>query len=128
MFKGLFKKLKTNKNIVYYVIIAVLVYLIYTEWSKKEGFLMTTPQIVGSMPFKTPKPTTQATVSKTTRVPKRVPTMTQATISKMTRVPKRVPTTTQATVNPQMTVVPIPTPTPTMQAMAMFIPTTTPHK
>ena len=43
MLKDLLKGLKSNKNIVYYVIIAVLIYLIYTEWNKKENFTSTNP-------------------------------------------------------------------------------------
>ena len=39
MLKELLKKIKSNKNIVYYVIIAVIAYLIYTEYKKKETFI-----------------------------------------------------------------------------------------
>lgn len=39
----MFKELKKNKTLVYYVIIAILIYLIYTEWNKKEGFDVLAP-------------------------------------------------------------------------------------
>ena len=39
MLSELLKKIKSNKNIVYYVIIAVIVYFIYTEYKKKETFI-----------------------------------------------------------------------------------------
>ena len=66
MLKNLFSRLKGNKNIVYYVIIAVLIYLIYTEWSQKEGFLAPVPGPKVS-PRITSKPMT--TRVPTTRVP-----------------------------------------------------------
>jgi len=55
MFNKLLGKLKTNKKIVYYVIIAIIVYLIYTKWYQKESFSpapMTTTR--GPMPSPMP--------------------------------------------------------------------------
>jgi hypothetical protein len=49
MFRELLKGFK-NKNIVYYIIIAVLVYLIYTEYQKQEGFNNLAPAPAISIP------------------------------------------------------------------------------
>jgi hypothetical protein len=82
MFNKLLGKLKTNKKIVYYVIIAIIVYLIYTKWYQKESF--------SPAPFKSPAPmTTTRRPMTTTRGP--MPT---------TRGP--MPTTRGPTTTPQI--------------------------
>jgi len=61
MFNKLLGKLKTNKKIVYYVIIAIIVYLIYTKWYQKESF--------SPAPFKSPAPMTTTRRPMSSRMP-----------------------------------------------------------
>ena len=73
MFNKLLGKFKTNKKIVYYVIIAIIVYLIYTKWYQKESFSpapMTTTR--GPMPSpRGPMPTTRGPTT-TPQIPRNI--------------------------------------------------------
>jgi hypothetical protein len=72
MFKKLLGKLKTNKKIVYYVIIAIIVYLIYTKWYQKESFSPApspAPMTTTRGPMPSPMPLRMTTTRRPTTTP-----------------------------------------------------------